>query len=118
VGLGHTRDVSMIEGEVEVLEIDALPQQRGDRFAARTGFDPRAPDTPYRWFRTSLNGSPGSLRCNGLHWSAPIRGVLTLRARGIPLLQRHINRTVTQDPAPPHAVIVRQNLAKSREAVA
>jgi hypothetical protein len=29
----------MIDGEVEVLEIDALPQ-RGDRFASRTGFDP------------------------------------------------------------------------------
>src|ERR1017187_676095 len=53
LGLGHTRDVSMIEGEVEVLEIDALPQQRGDRFAARTGFDPRALGTPYRWFRIS-----------------------------------------------------------------
>jgi hypothetical protein len=26
LGLGHTRDVSMIEGEVEVLEIDTLPQ--------------------------------------------------------------------------------------------
>src|SRR6266436_4929075 len=38
---------------VEVLEIDALPQQRGDRFAARTGFDPRALATPYRWFRIS-----------------------------------------------------------------
>ena len=36
LGLGHTRDASMIDGEVEVLEIDALPQQRGDRFAART----------------------------------------------------------------------------------
>jgi len=43
----------MIDGEVEVLEIDALPQQRGDRFAARTGFDPRALATPYRWFRIS-----------------------------------------------------------------
>ncbi len=42
LGLGHTRDVSMIEGEVEVVEIDALPQERGDWFAARTGFDPRA----------------------------------------------------------------------------
>ena len=52
-GLGHTRDVSMSEGEVEVLEIDALPQERGDRFAARTGFDPRAQSTPYRWFRIS-----------------------------------------------------------------
>ena len=53
LGRGQTQDVSMIEGEVEVLEIDALPQQRGDRFAARTGFDPRAPATPYRWFRIS-----------------------------------------------------------------
>ena len=53
LGLGHTRDVSMIEGDVEVLEIDALPQERGDRFAARAGFDPRAQDTPYRWFRIS-----------------------------------------------------------------
>jgi hypothetical protein len=51
LGLGPTRDVSMIEGEVEVLEIDALPQQQGDRFAARTGFDPRALAAPYRWFR-------------------------------------------------------------------
>jgi len=42
LGLGHTRDVSMIEGDVEVLEIGALPQERGDRFAAHTGFDPRA----------------------------------------------------------------------------
>src|SRR6059058_634788 len=31
LGLGHARDVSMIDGEVEVLEIDALSQQRGDR---------------------------------------------------------------------------------------
>jgi hypothetical protein len=41
LGVGHTRHVSMIEGEVEVLEIDALPQELGDRFVARTGFDPR-----------------------------------------------------------------------------
>ncbi|MEU6669257.1 pyridoxamine 5'-phosphate oxidase family protein [Streptomyces sp. NPDC046727] len=51
LALGDTRDVAMIEGEVEVLEIDALHQQQGDRFAARTGFDPRASATPYRWFR-------------------------------------------------------------------
>src|SRR5918998_2506886 len=53
LALGHTRDVSMIDGEVEVLEIDALPQERGDRFVARTGFDPRALVTPYRWFLIS-----------------------------------------------------------------
>jgi hypothetical protein len=51
LGLGLTRDVSMIEGDVEVLELDALSQQEGDRFAARTGFDPRALATSYRWFR-------------------------------------------------------------------
>ena len=52
LGLGGTRDVSMIEGEVvEVLEIEALARDRGDRFAARTGFDPRALEAPYRWFR-------------------------------------------------------------------
>ena len=53
LGLGHTRDVSMIDGAVEVLEIEALPQERADRFAARTGFDPRAEVTQYRWFRIS-----------------------------------------------------------------
>ena len=51
LGLGGTRDVSMIDGTVEVLEIDALPQDQGDRFAARTGFDPRELGTSYRWFR-------------------------------------------------------------------
>ena len=51
LALGHTRDVSMIDGDVEVLEIDALPDQLVNRFVARTGFDPRAQSTPYRWFR-------------------------------------------------------------------
>ena len=51
LGLGPTRDVSMIEGEVEVLEMDALPPGRADQFAERTGFDPRAEVTRYRWFR-------------------------------------------------------------------
>jgi Pyridoxamine 5'-phosphate oxidase len=51
LGLGLTRDVTLIEGDVEVLEIDALTQERGDRFAARTGFDPRELTTAYRWFR-------------------------------------------------------------------
>jgi Pyridoxamine 5'-phosphate oxidase len=51
LAVGDSRDVSMIEGDVEVLAIDALPTERGDRFAAHTGFDPRALATPYRWFR-------------------------------------------------------------------
>jgi Pyridoxamine 5'-phosphate oxidase len=53
LGLGDTRDVAIVDGEVEVLEIDALPQQRGDRFAAHTGFDPRELATRYSWFRIS-----------------------------------------------------------------
>lgn len=51
VGLGPTRDVVMIEGVVEVLGLDELPKERCDTFAERTGFDPRALDTPYSWFR-------------------------------------------------------------------
>lgn len=53
LGLGHTRDVIMIEGDVELLEMDALPQELGDRFAARAGFDPRVLATSYRWYRIS-----------------------------------------------------------------
>ncbi|MFD0688089.1 pyridoxamine 5'-phosphate oxidase family protein [Actinomadura fibrosa] len=53
LGLGPTRDVSMIDGEVEVIELGALPPERADRFAARTGFDPRASSLPYRWFRVT-----------------------------------------------------------------
>jgi len=51
LGLGDTRDVCMIDGDVDILEIDALARDQGDRFAARAGFDPRALTTPYRWFR-------------------------------------------------------------------
>ena len=51
LGLGHTRDVTMIEGDVEVLDIDALSAERGDRFTDHTGFDPRAEGTAYCWFR-------------------------------------------------------------------
>jgi len=51
LGLGDTRDVSMIDGDVEVFEIDALAREPADRFTARSGFDPRTEDTPYRWFR-------------------------------------------------------------------
>lgn len=49
LGLGPTRDVTMIDGDVEVLT--KIPPAAADRFAARTGFDPRAEDATYRWFR-------------------------------------------------------------------
>ncbi|WP_046780261.1 pyridoxamine 5'-phosphate oxidase family protein [Streptomyces yangpuensis] len=50
LALGPTRDVTMIDGTVEVLGLDALSQEQGDRFAERTGFDPRTLTTAYRWF--------------------------------------------------------------------
>ena len=53
LALGHTRDVTILEADVEVLEIDALTQELGDRFAVRTGFDPRTFGTAYHWFRCS-----------------------------------------------------------------
>lgn len=49
LGLGPTRDVTMIDGDVEMLT-QIVPDD-ADRFAARTGFDPRAEDATYRWFR-------------------------------------------------------------------
>jgi hypothetical protein len=51
LALGHTRDVTVVEGRVEVVEMDALAPEPGDRFAARSGFDPRTLGTPYRWYR-------------------------------------------------------------------
>jgi hypothetical protein len=51
LGRGETRDVTMVDGDVEVLEIGELGPREGDRFAARTGFDPRQLATSYRWFR-------------------------------------------------------------------
>jgi hypothetical protein len=51
LALGPTRDVCMIEGDVEVLEMDELPSEQADRFEARAGFDPRASGSSYRWFR-------------------------------------------------------------------
>ena len=53
LGLGPTRDVVMIDGSVAALELDALPSDRGDAFAARTGFDPRGLTARYQWFRVT-----------------------------------------------------------------
>jgi len=51
VGVGPTRDLVLIEGTVDVLADDDILDALGDAFAARTGFDPRALTTPYRYFR-------------------------------------------------------------------
>lgn len=51
VALGQVRDLCLIDGEVEVLEIDAVERARADAFATRCGFDPRTLTTRYLWFR-------------------------------------------------------------------
>lgn len=53
LGIGQTRDVTMIDGTVDVLPLEDLPMDAGDRFATRTGFDPRMLTTPYAWFRVT-----------------------------------------------------------------
>lgn len=51
LGLGPTRDVVMIEGTVDTVTQAELTGEEGDRFAARTGFDPSRLATPYLYFR-------------------------------------------------------------------
>jgi hypothetical protein len=51
LGLGGTRDVTMIDGDVEVLAIDALAPELAERFAERSGFDPRRSSAAFSWFR-------------------------------------------------------------------
>jgi hypothetical protein len=51
LGIGPTRDVVMIEGTVDTIAPAQLPEEVADRFAARTGFEPRELATPYLYFR-------------------------------------------------------------------
>ncbi|MGW1408264.1 pyridoxamine 5'-phosphate oxidase family protein [Streptomyces sp. NPDC002403] len=51
LGLGPTRDVVVIDGTAEPVDLTDLGAEAGDAFAARTGFDPRGLDEPYQYFR-------------------------------------------------------------------
>jgi hypothetical protein len=51
LGIGPTRDLVLIEGTVDALAATELPEEIGDAFAAKTGFDPRQLAGPYRFFR-------------------------------------------------------------------
>lgn len=52
IALGATRDVVLVDADVEVS--DTVPGEVGDAFAAATGFDPRAEPQDYLWFRARL----------------------------------------------------------------
>jgi hypothetical protein len=51
LGIGPTRDVVLIEGTVQALAADEIPDAVGDAFATKTGFDPRQLNTTYLYFR-------------------------------------------------------------------
>jgi hypothetical protein len=55
LGLGHTRDVIMIEGTAEPLTTNEISAETGDAFAVKTGFDPRELSSPYLYFRIRLH---------------------------------------------------------------
>ncbi|MFF8409768.1 pyridoxamine 5'-phosphate oxidase family protein [Streptomyces omiyaensis] len=50
LALGPTRDVVMIDGAAEPVDLADLPVGTGDAFAAKTGFDPRELSRPYQYF--------------------------------------------------------------------
>ena len=51
LGIGPTRDLVLIEGTAQAVAAGELPEEVGDAFAAKTGFDPRQLAGPYLYFR-------------------------------------------------------------------
>lgn len=51
LGIGPTRDLVLVEGTVHALAASEIPDEVGDAFAAKTGFDPRRLTSPYHYFR-------------------------------------------------------------------
>ena len=51
LGIGPTRDVVLIEGTTQAVAATEIPEEVGDAFAARTGFDPRQLTSTYVYFR-------------------------------------------------------------------
>jgi hypothetical protein len=55
LGIGPTRDLVLIEGTVhEVTAPTEIPDEVGDAFAVKTGFDPRELTSAYLYFRIGL----------------------------------------------------------------
>lgn len=51
LGVGLVRDVTLIEGTVEVVPAADISDELGETFATKTGFDPRAEPQDYLYFR-------------------------------------------------------------------
>ncbi|WP_030922177.1 pyridoxamine 5'-phosphate oxidase family protein [Streptosporangium amethystogenes] len=50
LSLGSTRDVVIVDGTAEPVDLAHLTPERGDAFAAKTGFDPRELGKSYQYF--------------------------------------------------------------------
>ncbi|MCG5461486.1 pyridoxamine 5'-phosphate oxidase family protein [Micromonospora sp. NPDC053740] len=50
LSLGPTRDVVIVDGTAEPVDIADLGPQTGAAFATKTGFDPSGLDEPYQYF--------------------------------------------------------------------
>ncbi|MEV4949071.1 pyridoxamine 5'-phosphate oxidase family protein [Streptomyces sp. NPDC053755] len=50
LALGPTRDVVVVDGTAEPVDLADLAPGTGDAFEAKTGFDPRELDEPYQYF--------------------------------------------------------------------
>ena len=53
LGLGHTRDVVMIDGTVEILTADAIDPALADAFAVAAEWEPRDEPAPYVYILVS-----------------------------------------------------------------
>ncbi len=80
LGIGPTRDLVLIEGTVHALAATEIPDEVGDAFAAKTGFDPRQLTTSYLYFRVhpqrlqawrEVNELEDRELMRGGHWVVP-----------------------------------------------
>jgi hypothetical protein len=80
LGIGPTRDLVLIEGTVHTLAATEIPDEVGDAFAAKTGFDPRQLRSTYLYFRIhpqrlqawrEANELQGRELMRGGHWLVP-----------------------------------------------
>ncbi|MGW3098094.1 pyridoxamine 5'-phosphate oxidase family protein [Streptomyces sp. NPDC001102] len=51
LAFGDTRDVVLVDGDVETFSRAEVPETAADAFAARTGWDPRTDTSAYAYFR-------------------------------------------------------------------
>ncbi|WP_261717468.1 pyridoxamine 5'-phosphate oxidase family protein [Streptomyces sp. FZ201] len=51
LALGDTLDVVLIDGDAEMYGVDEVPADAAAAFLAKTGWDPRADEAPYVFFR-------------------------------------------------------------------